>query len=112
LNDETVQACPPSTWYRFRKFARRNRVALVTAALVSAALLLGMVVSTWQAVQASQERDRAIRAEADTRIERDNALAEKQRANQEAAIARAVNDFIQDDLLAEAAPNKNARNKK
>ena len=25
LNDEPVQACPPSAWYRFRKFARRNK---------------------------------------------------------------------------------------
>jgi serine/threonine protein kinase len=25
LDDEPVQACPPSAWYRFRKFARRNR---------------------------------------------------------------------------------------
>ena len=25
LADEPVQACPPSTWYRLRKFARRNR---------------------------------------------------------------------------------------
>ena len=25
LNDEPVQACPPSARYRFRKFARRNR---------------------------------------------------------------------------------------
>jgi eukaryotic-like serine/threonine-protein kinase len=24
LHDEPVQACPPSRWYRFRKFARRN----------------------------------------------------------------------------------------
>ena len=29
LADEPVQACPPSAWYRFRKFARRNRRALV-----------------------------------------------------------------------------------
>ena len=27
LNDEPVQACPPSAWYRFRKFARRNQAA-------------------------------------------------------------------------------------
>ena len=27
LHDEPVQACPPSTVYRFRKFARRNKVA-------------------------------------------------------------------------------------
>jgi eukaryotic-like serine/threonine-protein kinase len=33
LNDEPVQACPPSATYRFGKFARRNRVALTTAIL-------------------------------------------------------------------------------
>ena len=27
LDDEPVQACPPSAWYRFRKFARRNKAA-------------------------------------------------------------------------------------
>jgi tetratricopeptide (TPR) repeat protein len=34
LHDEPVQACPPSAWYRFRKFARRNKVGLGIAALV------------------------------------------------------------------------------
>jgi serine/threonine protein kinase/Flp pilus assembly protein TadD len=34
LKDEAVQACPPSAWYRLRKFARRNRSALATAGLV------------------------------------------------------------------------------
>ena len=28
LADEPVQACPPSTRYRLRKFVRRNKVAL------------------------------------------------------------------------------------
>src|SRR5262249_25663333 len=27
LHDEPVQACPPSAWYRFRKFVRRNKAA-------------------------------------------------------------------------------------
>src|SRR5438552_16141121 len=31
LSDEAVQACPPSTWYRFRKFARRNKAALAAS---------------------------------------------------------------------------------
>jgi tetratricopeptide (TPR) repeat protein len=31
LADEPVQACPPSAWYRFRKFARRNRGRLTVA---------------------------------------------------------------------------------
>jgi tetratricopeptide (TPR) repeat protein len=34
LHDEPVQACPPSAWYRFRKFARRNRMAVAIAGLV------------------------------------------------------------------------------
>src|SRR5207247_245527 len=43
LNDEAVQACPPSAWYRFRKFARRNRRALATVALLGVMLLLAVV---------------------------------------------------------------------
>src|SRR5438034_11833545 len=31
LNDETVQACPPSARYRLRKFARRNKAAMAVA---------------------------------------------------------------------------------
>jgi tetratricopeptide (TPR) repeat protein len=37
-----VQACPPSKWYRFGKFARRNRTALVSAAVLAAAVLLAL----------------------------------------------------------------------
>src|SRR5438445_7394712 len=32
LADEPVQACPPSAWYRFRKFARRKKGVFITAA--------------------------------------------------------------------------------
>jgi serine/threonine protein kinase/tetratricopeptide (TPR) repeat protein len=59
LNDEPVLACPPSAWYRFCKFARRNRVALTTVALVAAALIVGTALSLWQAVRARQAEDRA-----------------------------------------------------
>ena len=45
LRDEPVQACPPSTRYRFGKFARRNKGALLTTAAVLAVLLLGAIVS-------------------------------------------------------------------
>jgi tetratricopeptide (TPR) repeat protein len=40
LHDEPVQACPPSAWYRLRKFGRRNRVALMLASVVTAALVV------------------------------------------------------------------------
>src|SRR5262249_38590712 len=36
-----VEAGPPSAWYRFRKFARRNRVVLTTTILVALALIAG-----------------------------------------------------------------------
>src|SRR5436305_11763149 len=52
LADEPVQACPPTVGYRFRKFARRNQVALITAGLIALALAAGTVASTWQAVRA------------------------------------------------------------
>jgi WD40 repeat protein/serine/threonine protein kinase/tetratricopeptide (TPR) repeat protein len=45
LDDEPVQACPPSAWYRLRKFARRNRAALATAAVVAASLVAVAVLS-------------------------------------------------------------------
>jgi tetratricopeptide (TPR) repeat protein len=66
LADEPVHACPPSAWYRFRKFARRNKVAMTTVGLVSATLVLGAAVSGYFAYQAGDraaeavaERDRA-----------------------------------------------------
>jgi serine/threonine protein kinase/Flp pilus assembly protein TadD len=39
LHDEPVQACPPSALYRFGKFARRHKRALVTGVLLGVMLL-------------------------------------------------------------------------
>jgi WD40 repeat protein/tRNA A-37 threonylcarbamoyl transferase component Bud32 len=44
LADEPVAACPPSAAYRLRKFARRNKVVLTTAAVVAAALVAAVAV--------------------------------------------------------------------
>src|SRR5262249_11139258 len=63
LNDEPVTACPPSAGYRLRKFARRNRVAFATISIVAAALLLGIVGTTWQAIAATRQKNRAVTAE-------------------------------------------------
>jgi serine/threonine protein kinase len=46
LNDEAVQACPPSTWYCFRKFARRNKRALATVSVLAVALLLAVLATS------------------------------------------------------------------
>jgi WD40 repeat protein len=57
LHDEPVQACPPSAWYRFRKFARRNKPALATASLVALVVSVAVAVSTVFILQAL-ERER------------------------------------------------------
>ncbi len=54
LKDEPVEACPPSTTYRLQKLARRNKAALLTAALIAAALVVGTAASVSQAVRATQ----------------------------------------------------------
>ena len=51
---------------------------------------------------ATQERDRALRSQHVATIERNRALAETQRADTESATAKAVNDFMLNDLLAQA----------
>lgn len=57
LMDQPVEARPPSTWYRFSKFARRNKVAISTATMVAGALVVGTAMSLWQALVAVRERD-------------------------------------------------------
>jgi serine/threonine protein kinase/Tfp pilus assembly protein PilF len=40
LHDEPVLACPPTAWYRFRKFGRRNKAGLATAGLILLVIVL------------------------------------------------------------------------
>jgi len=111
LADEPVQACPPSAGYRLRKFARRNKGLFVSAGIVAAALLLGIVGTTWQAIRATHasttatfEAKRANREAGRATAEARRATAMAEEARTEAAIARAVNDFLNEDLLGSASP--------
>lgn len=79
LQHEPIEACPPSTLYVLRKFARRHRIAL-TAAVLIAVTLVGTAAFSFRAALAARE-------------------AEK-RAEAEAAAARQVVAFLQNDLLA------------
>jgi|GEM_PF-5395844 len=71
LNEEPVEARPPSAWYRFSKFYKRNRVAITTASLVLGALVLGTAVSLWQARVATM-------ALKDLQVEKDKVEAAEQ----------------------------------
>jgi serine/threonine protein kinase/Flp pilus assembly protein TadD len=82
LKDEPVLACPPSAWYRLRKFARRNKTRLVMGGLALFFLLLLVGGGGWVA------RDK-----------------EARRAHLEQQCARALDealDFCQRDQVPEA----------
>ena len=64
----------------------------------------------WQAEKAAEnERNRAVAAEAQVLQQRDQVLLEKKRADQEAATAQAVNNFLQNDLLSQASARVQSR---
>ena len=64
LDDEPVQACPPSFGYRAKKLSRRYRGALATAVVVAITLVVGSAGATWQAVRATQA-EQAVRKESE-----------------------------------------------
>ena len=57
LNNEPVTARPPSTAYRLHKAWRRNRFVFTAAAVIIATLLVGIGVSSWQAIEAGRARN-------------------------------------------------------
>jgi len=89
LEDEPIAAKPPSATYQLQKFARRHKALVASTAAVFLVLVAGVIVSTWEAARAQRERNMA--------------LSEKRRADAEAASAKAVSDFLQNDLLAQAS---------
>jgi serine/threonine protein kinase len=98
LNDEPVQACPPSALYRFRKLARRNKGAFgagLATALVLVLALVGLSVSnilitreTAQKELALKDKDAALRA----------ARASEKEARTKEAIARAAQQEAHENL--------------
>ncbi len=80
LADEPIMARPASTIYQLRKFARRHKALVTATATVFAVLVAGVVVSTREALRA-------------------------RRAEQ---TSQAVNDFLQNDLLAQASASTQA----
>ncbi|MFZ0594465.1 MAG: tetratricopeptide repeat protein [Bryobacteraceae bacterium] len=78
-------ARPASTTYQLTKFARRHKALVVGVASVFIVLVAGIIVSTREAA----------------------------RANAAAATSRAISDFLENDLLAQAsAANQSRRNTK
>jgi len=81
LRDEPVEACPPSALYRFRKFARRNMRALVTASVVVLAVVLTAAVSGGLIWRANQDLHQALESERRGAYFQRIALAEREWAS-------------------------------
>ena len=63
LENEPVRAGPPSAAYRVRKFARRNRAAVATAAVLGVIVVTGLAGTSIGLVRATEaERERAAEA--------------------------------------------------
>ncbi len=80
LADEPILARPASATYQLRKFARRHKGLVSAVAVVFAVLVAGIIVT----------------------------MREAARARQAEQTAQAVNDFLQNDLLAQASASNQA----
>ena len=102
LGDRPIVARRATRPERILRWCRRNP----SAAAALAILVVGTAVGTSQAVRATSAEHAARRAAANTRTE-------KNRAESEAEIAKAVNEFLNKDLLAQASAfNQSSPDKK
>jgi len=82
LDGQPVEACPPSTAYRLRKFASRHRTWIVVAAAFLFLIMSSSVLSWILLARAQVARNLALAAQASSQKERDRALgAERIAAN-------------------------------
>ena len=88
LSGDPVEACPPSTVYRLRKFVTKHRGWFAASAGFAALLIVAAVVRTSLAVRARRAEQNAI---------------------EERNISRAVTRFLKDDLLAQASAYDSGR---
>jgi WD40 repeat protein/tRNA A-37 threonylcarbamoyl transferase component Bud32 len=95
LHDEPVEACPPSAGYRLHKFLRKYWMPVTVAAAFALLLVVGVLVSAWQALRATQaegeavvQRDLATNAEREATKKREEAEAAREQARTAEANSR------------------------
>jgi serine/threonine protein kinase len=95
LKNEPVDAGPPTATYKVSKFVRRHRLGV---GLTAAAAIATIGVTTALAVLLDQARDARAEAEAERQVAR----AAEAEAMEQAEIARAVNDYLTNEVLGTA----------
>ncbi|HMP61323.1 MAG TPA: protein kinase, partial [Gemmatales bacterium] len=84
LSDEPVEACPPSLWYRWRKFTRRHRTAMTAATIAFWAIIGSQVITAWYAYKAAVANESNRVLAQGLQVAYDDAISERQRAEAEA----------------------------
>jgi len=109
LDNEPVEARPPSQLYKFQKMVRRNRVVFAAIGAVTIALLFGLGLSTWLLLQEREARHRAVAAEQQQiRLRQESDLLRQQAELRErltqATLARIGNRIKEADRLISGIP--------
>jgi len=104
LNNEPVLARPPSAAYKFQKSFRRNKLVFTAATAVSAALILGLAVSSWQMVAARQarnsEKEQRLKAQGAQKVaESERRVAESERERADGQARKAIESQEQSQRL-------------
>jgi serine/threonine protein kinase/tetratricopeptide (TPR) repeat protein len=102
LGDEPVAACPPSAWYRLRKFVRRNRGPVLAASVFVLLLVAGVVGSAIGLL-------RALAAERETSNALAQVTAEQERTRTALAQVTAEQEKTRTALAAETAAREQTR---
>jgi tetratricopeptide (TPR) repeat protein len=72
LNNEPVNARPPSRLYRFQKLVRRNKAAFVAIGAVGLALIAGFGTSTWLFFREREARQEQVHLREEAELARNN----------------------------------------
>ncbi|MFO0940019.1 MAG: serine/threonine-protein kinase [Pirellulales bacterium] len=102
LDGDAVSAHAPTLMYRLSKFYRRNRGVAIAVGLLIAVLVVGTITTTSGMFVAIRESKRATAAEK-------NANSAEEEAKRQAAVATAVREFLQYDLLGQASAHQQAK---
>jgi tetratricopeptide (TPR) repeat protein len=115
---EPIRARPVGSIERLFRWVRRHQAVAALTALVVVSLIGGAGAAGWLAYQATnareaeaRERHSAERERANAKAAESAALADKQLAEDKAAVAAAFNSFLVDDLLKQASSRAQANAK-
>lgn len=105
LNNEAVEACPPSLGYRVRKFSRKHWKPLLAVCLLMLTMITGLAFSTWQAIRATRAEQAAIEARDAATYEHAQRLIEERRHLLRSGLTRSLSTLVSVAAVMETWPD-------